>query len=331
MLLKYLSAFLSLTVVLLFLNESVGEEKKDESVAPQKKTAKKVISRTVTATVETRSAVAAPGGADFQRAKKAPATFTIPKGYMAVGFQYNYYDPKSDRKWMKLGASSIYSVTEKRSISEAEDNKNLKLPPGQYRFIVGGYPGASGTLKFKLVPKDANEPDAPLEGNDKAVDHDLPRKFDVSYHDKDEKLLFPKTNPFVLRFSDGEVNAKWIKTETHSYPPITVVLRTEITVEGRSEKGRLRGKATLYFTQTTSGGEYNGALVKSWQYGDVTGNADSNGRLHVVLHYTDLKQLGHHSTKGWVDQTEQLKNLPNGWKPYKYEMVFQLPIKEKNK
>jgi len=204
--LKYLSAFLSLTVVLLFLNESLGQDKKKgTSVKQEKKTAKKVISRTVRASVETQSSVNVIGGQDSIRAKMAQSTFTIPKGYTAVDFQYNYYDPKKDVPLTTLGPRHIYSITEKRLISEAKGNKNLVLKPGKYRFSVGGLPGASGTLKFKLVPKEGGE--EPTTAGTTPGPKSIPKTCTIRAVHWDPKN--PSHNWTVIwHINDGKVTAK---------------------------------------------------------------------------------------------------------------------------
>ncbi len=204
--LKYLSAFLSLTVLLLFLNESAGEEKKKgESVKQEKKAAKKVMSRTVRASVETQSSVNVIGGQDSIRAKMVQSTFTIPKGYTAVDFQYNYYDPKKDVPLTKLGPRHIYSITEKRLITEAKDSKNLVLKPGKYRFSVGGLPGASGTLKFKLVPKEGGE--EPTTAGKTPVPKSIPKTCTI------KTVGWVAANPsdkwtVIMHIKDGKVTAK---------------------------------------------------------------------------------------------------------------------------
>ena len=84
--------------------------------------------------------------------RKLLAEFTIPKGMTATNFKYRFHDPKSKIKLDKLTGSSIYSITEKRYISEATSGPKFELPPGKYKFVVGGRPGASGSLSFDVVP-----------------------------------------------------------------------------------------------------------------------------------------------------------------------------------
>ena len=73
----------------------------------------------------------------------------------ARNFKYRFHDPKSKTKLDKLTKSSIYSITEKRYISEVASGPNFELPPGKYKFVVGGRPGAYGSLSFDVVPGDS--------------------------------------------------------------------------------------------------------------------------------------------------------------------------------
>jgi len=105
------------------------------------------------------------------RAKKVPGEFTIPEGQTARNFRYRFQDPKSNLKLDKLTGSSIYSVSEKRYITEAADNAGLELPAGKYKFVVGGSPGATGTLSFDVGPGHAGTTDDELAKNaDRVID-----------------------------------------------------------------------------------------------------------------------------------------------------------------
>ena len=314
-------AILAIAIALSVQNTTLAEKGTKKADTPPPKKEQKVERRSVSARVE--SAV---GRGTGIRAEKAPGEFTIPKGMTATNFKYRFHDPKSKIKLDKLTESSIYSITEKRYISEATNGPDFELPPGKYKFVVGGRPGAYGSLSFDVAPGKVTP---------EAVDHELPKKFDVSYHDQGEAVFIPKDNPFVLHFADGDVSAKWVKSETYTYPesPITTVFRTEISIDGRFEKGRLTGKVTHYWTHTNSGGDasQNGTIWKVWQYGQATGHANQSGQLTVVLHYTDLKHLGRHTDGAWHDHTDEVKNAPYPWKPSKHEMVFQLPVKKSGK
>ena len=110
------------------------------------------------------------------RAEKVPGEFTIPEGMTATNFKYRFHDPKSKIKLDKLTGSSIYSITEKRYISEAASGPNFELPPGKYNFVVGGRPGAYGSLSFDVAPRDSTsvgtkgDPNSKIAGNRVKID-----------------------------------------------------------------------------------------------------------------------------------------------------------------
>ena len=109
-------------------------------------------------------------------AKREPGEFTIPEGTTARSFKYRFHDPSSGLTLNKLSGSNIYSVTEKRYITEAAGNPDLTLPPGKYKFVVGGRPGASGTLSFDMGPSD----DTSVVIKDDVPEANLPRDGSIS-------------------------------------------------------------------------------------------------------------------------------------------------------
>lgn len=96
-------------------------------------------------------------GIDIQ-AKKQTSDFTIPKGSKGTKLKYQFFNPKSGNTRTKLHGSNIYSVTEKRYMHELDHNPDFELPPGDYRFVVGGEPGAMGTLSYTTVPSNDDNP-----------------------------------------------------------------------------------------------------------------------------------------------------------------------------
>lgn len=94
------------------------------------------------------------------QAEKQPGEFTIPKGSKGTKLKYNFHDPKSDYSSTKLNGRNIYSVTEHRYMDELDKNPDFELPPGDYKFVVGGKPGASGTLTYTTVPSSDTKPPA---------------------------------------------------------------------------------------------------------------------------------------------------------------------------
>jgi len=121
-------------------NLSVGQEK---AKTPDKE---KGTVHTVTASV----GYPTNAGVGIQ-AEKQPGSFTIPKGSQATKLKYSFADPKSDYTSTKLRGSNIYSVTEKRYMHELDHNPDFALPPGEYKFVVGGLPGAMGSLTYTVV------------------------------------------------------------------------------------------------------------------------------------------------------------------------------------
>jgi len=107
---------------------------------------------TVTASMDYPTA----GGVGIQ-AEKRPGEFTIPKGLKATKLKYQFYNPKSGNTLTKLNGNSIYSVTEKRYMHELDHNPDVELPPGDYKFVVGGEPGATGTLTYTTIPSNGGD------------------------------------------------------------------------------------------------------------------------------------------------------------------------------
>jgi hypothetical protein len=98
------------------------------------------------------------GGVGIQ-AEKVPGDFTVPEGFRAVDFTYSFYDPKTNYESTKLRPSNIYCVTKGRYLTEGDFAPAPVLPPGEYRFVVGGQTGAEGTLGYTLEPT-GSKPDS---------------------------------------------------------------------------------------------------------------------------------------------------------------------------
>lgn len=80
-----------------------------------------------------------------------PGEFTIPSGSTAVITKFRHDNPATGYHNEKLG-KNIYSITEGRDMVDAKGNALMQLPPGDYRFVIGGSVGASGTLVYELHP-----------------------------------------------------------------------------------------------------------------------------------------------------------------------------------
>ncbi len=113
--------------------------------------------RTVTASVEYSTERVA-----GKQATLAPGEFKVPEGSSAGQFRYRWADPKTGRESDRITATTVYSVTQRRYMSELKDNPNAVLPPGDYKLVVGGLPGAIGTLTYRLMPQtDPADPPSP--------------------------------------------------------------------------------------------------------------------------------------------------------------------------
>ncbi len=78
--------------------------------------------------------------------------FTIPSDMLGVDLKFLYQDPNTGYTSTTLKGSNLYSVTQNRYLRELESVQIYNLPPGDYRFEVGGTPGSSGELTVTVVP-----------------------------------------------------------------------------------------------------------------------------------------------------------------------------------
>lgn len=122
---------------------------------------------TVTASVEYSTERAA-----GKQAALSPGEFTVPEGCSAGRFRYRWADPKTGRTSDRLTATTVYSITQRRYMSELKDDPNAVLPPGKYKLVVGGQPGAVGTLTYRLTsPADRpSPPDPQARAGDRIID-----------------------------------------------------------------------------------------------------------------------------------------------------------------
>lgn len=90
-------------------------------------------------------------GSGAVQAKLVPGEFTVPAGKTASIVKFQHDDPNSGYHSEKLG-KNIYSVTQNAYMVDASGNPLFQLPPGVYRFFVGGSPGATGILVYNLNP-----------------------------------------------------------------------------------------------------------------------------------------------------------------------------------
>ncbi len=104
-----------------------------------------------------------------KQATLVPGKFKVPEGFSASQFRYRWADPKTGRESDRITATTVYSVTQRRYMSELKDNPNAVLPPGDYKLVVGGLPGAIGNLTYRLTPL-ADQAGPPAEDGERIID-----------------------------------------------------------------------------------------------------------------------------------------------------------------
>ncbi len=231
-------------------------------------------------TVEARVGYPTNAGTGIQ-AEKQPGSFTIPKGSKGAKLKYSFSDPKSDYTSTKLRGSNIYSVTEKRYMHELDHNPDFALPPGEYKFVVGGLPGASGTLNFRTFASTGVT--LPPPGGDKRPPPTI-------------RKPPPGGKSVVIRFqavatreddnssasSQGTMRAKVLITgqrivfdhEPGATAPADQVHRWEGTLSGSGKQVSVKGAVT-------------GSA--SWQHGSSRGSYSSQGTFQGEMQGTTLK------------------------------------------
>lgn len=85
------------------------------------------------------------------RAKQQPVVFTVPAGKTAVIKKY-FFSCQKSKVTRKVLGKNIYCLTTKKYMVDAKNKPIMSLPPGKYKFFVGGYPGAYGILTYTLTP-----------------------------------------------------------------------------------------------------------------------------------------------------------------------------------
>jgi hypothetical protein len=239
------------------------------------------------------------------RATPRPGRFTVPEGHVATGFKYHFHDPATSYTSTRLGPSNIYSETLGRSIREAQANPNIELPPGKYKFVVGGRPGASGTLSFKIVSTTADpREERPIPDNLR-----LPTNFDVTYdfltdiyytHEGTKRQLdefdtmheWVHPEQVVVRFRNGQVSSQYKMV----YPPSVEALKgTDThTLAGTLANGRFAGTETVDSNYQLS---LRNGQVLNRRYGIVyalRGQVNADGKL--IIHGKWQSDYGYEET-----------------------------------
>ena len=145
-----------------------------------------------------------------RQAALEPGPFTVPKGYVVTRFIYHWEDPKTDRKNERLTATTIYSVTERRYVTEAKDNPNIILPAGEYKLVCGGLPEATGVLTYRLIREDLVDKPADQEPVSKGPATDKrERIFEVeTWASKPNNINYNPKFKAAYHIRDGSVTAK---------------------------------------------------------------------------------------------------------------------------
>ncbi len=288
------------------------------------------------------------------QAEKQPGSFTIPKGSQATKLKYSFADPKSDYTSTKLRGSNIYSVTEKRYMHELDKDPNFVLPPGEYKFVVGGSPGATGSLSYTTVPSSGtSSPPKPPGGpkgppghssppagfpkpGDEEVLLNLPRDFDVAVPDlsplpplmRNEKT----EKPVVLRFRGQTMRSSYDHTmapNATSFPPSQV--RGTFMMSGTFYRGQLTGSATFVAFNRDIRQGIDFTEFKS--EADVQGQANADGRLTIKMKWKffNVRQRSAGAAPAGLIQWGAWKDLPRedlgkGLAESDSQFTVQLPV-----
>lgn len=142
------SSLVTIVIAAFGFSSLLAAEKKDKQLADKDKPAGTV--HTVIASVQQ--------SAGFIQAELVPGLFTVREGFKASNLKFSYHDPKTGIRGNKLDSRNIYSVTQRRYMHELNKDPNFVLPPGDYKFVVGGLPGATGSLTYTTVPAPGVKP-----------------------------------------------------------------------------------------------------------------------------------------------------------------------------
>jgi len=107
---------------------------------------------TVTASVDSSTDVSA-----AEQVALRPGVFTIPRGYTAGKLAYRWTDPATGAQSNRLTATTVYSFSKRRYMTELKDDRDAVLPAGDYRLVVGGVSGASAQLTYSLDYADGQD------------------------------------------------------------------------------------------------------------------------------------------------------------------------------
>lgn len=299
-----------------------------------------------------QAGVGYPAGASIGiQAVRQPGEFTIVEGTQATKLKYSFADPKLDYTSTKLRGSNIYSVTEKRFMRELDSDPTFALPPGDYRFVVGGSPGATGTLSFTTVPRpdtslppkppggpktssgNSPPPSAILQPGGEDVLLNLPRDFDVRPTSVSPAESIGKWNEMIFRFRGKQVTVDHEFTMPVDSAGLKSQLHGTCRIQGEFVRGRLIGKGSFrYFNRDVDQGI---DFAEFYAEANVVGQANADGRLVIPVAWklklaTARDGIGQGPNKpiawaGWKDRTAEYSKHITSWQT---DLTFQLPVGE---
>jgi len=316
-----------LTAVITLSGTAYGVE------AHQKPSANSDTMHTVTASVE-YSTERVTG----KQATLAPGEFKVPEGYLASQFHYRWADPKTGRTNDRLTATTVYSITQRRYMSELKDNPNALLPPGDYKLVVGGQPGATGTLTYRLMPQTdstdlPSQPGPQVQAGDRIIDvetwltkpiHDYNPKFKATYVVRQGKVTgtmdqlveppkyangitcdpIPHKGTFTGRIEGNVITGKWeVKLLPYKmrFPPPQ---NTNMPAYDRTDSGALKYeiRLTLHADGTVSQ-ICKGTSETRWEWGATTPVDMKVEPLHSAPFEIPSEHIPDPLTGRWTERT----------------------------
>lgn len=273
-------------VVLTLGSLATGAEK-------DKKTQEKVKDQEAVHTVTASMDYPTNGGIGIQ-AEKRPGEFTIPKGAKGTKLKYQFSNPKTGSTLTRINGRNVYSVTEHRYMNELDGNPDYELPPGEYRFVVGGEPGAIGSLTYTLAQGSAN--DTPSAIRDKMSGAGIPRNGKISL------VLSVPDVPNITFHWDFDIKEGAVvgRGECTGVPTDHIQnYHAEYRLQGTLTGRRITGTASEKITWESKGG-----FTKT--------RYDGQGEVELILH-NDHTVVGSENHSGTTNGEPSVKGQRRGW------------------
>jgi hypothetical protein len=230
------------------------------------------------------------------RAERQPGEFTIPKESSGTKLEYSFHDPKSNSTSTKLRGSNIFSVTKHRYMTELDENPQFELPPGDYKFVVGGEPGAAGTLRYTTVPAIETKPEPPKDPG-KTQAWNIPRNGSLTL------IVWVSDRPeWKLRW-DFKINNGVVTGRGQPLNPVTddrlQDIRSEHSFQGNSNGNRITGTASQTETWGVKGA-------------DIKHRYEGKGKMELQLH-ADHTVDGSGVQSGTTNGQPSIQNQKTTW------------------